>query len=105
MVVVDPPFVTEGVWESYSETTKLLLKKGYGSDGTPTGKVILTTLAENADMLKRLLSAEPTVKDIAVHLCRLIVRLFLRIKLLIDCGHFCKPFNHLTLFTFPGFPA
>ena len=65
MVVVDPPFITEGVWESYSKTTKLLLKKGYSSDGTPNGKVILTTLAENADMLKCLLDAEPTVNVIA----------------------------------------
>ena len=65
MVVVDPPFITEGVWENYSKTTKLLLKKGYSSDGTPIGKVILTTLAENADMLKCLLGAEPTVNIIA----------------------------------------
>ena len=65
MVVVDPPFITEGVWESYSKTTKVLLKKGYSTDGTPNGKVILTTLAENADMLKCLLGAEPTVNVIA----------------------------------------
>ena len=65
MVVVDPPFITQGVWESYSTTTKLLLKKGSSSDGTPNGKVILTTLGENADLLKSLLGAKPTVNNIA----------------------------------------
>lgn len=61
MVVVDPPFITHAVWENYAVTTKMLLKKGSSSDGSPLGKVILTTLQENAEMLQNLLGAKPTV--------------------------------------------
>lgn len=61
MVVVDPPFITQAVWESYSITSKLLMKKGNNQDGSPSGKVILTTLQENAGFLKDLLGAKPTV--------------------------------------------
>lgn len=50
--VIDPPFITEEVWGKYAITTKLLLKPG--------GKIILTTVAENKDLLKRLLGVEPT---------------------------------------------
>jgi EEF1A lysine methyltransferase 1 len=61
MVVVDPPFIVEEVWEKYAITSKLLLKKGLAADGSPAGKVILTTVFENAAMLERLLGAKPTV--------------------------------------------
>eukprot|EP01038_Epipyxis_sp_PR26KG_P004828 gene4828-6766_t len=52
LVVVDPPFITKEVWEKYATTSCLLLK--------PQGKVILTTVIENADLLKDLLQAKPT---------------------------------------------
>lgn len=60
MVVVDPPFITRDVWEKYATTSKLLLKKGTSESGEPCGKVILTTVFENADMLNELLGAKPT---------------------------------------------
>ena len=44
-VVIDPPFITEEVWAKYCATAKLLLPE-HG------GKVILTTIAENKQMLK-----------------------------------------------------
>ena len=63
MVVVDPPFITHAVWESYAITVKLLLKSGTNADGSPKGKVILTTLQENADHLYSILRAKPTVSN------------------------------------------
>ena len=87
LVVVDPPFITHEVWEKYAVTAKLLMKSGTAADGTPAGKVhapwwdektcrdplspplslpspalqaILTTVAENADLLKGLFDAAPT---------------------------------------------
>ena len=63
MVVVDPPFITHAVWESYAITVKLLLKSGTNADGSPKGKVILTTLQENADHLYSILKAKPTVSN------------------------------------------
>jgi Probable N6-adenine methyltransferase len=102
MVVVDPPFITQGVWESYSVTTKLLLKKGYSSDGTPNGRVILTTLEENADMLKCLLGAEPTVSDIVLITCE--KRFYASNYFLITVSFFYS--NDIQyLSTFTGFPA
>lgn len=53
MVVIDPPFVTREVWENYAQTTKLLLKED--------GKVMLTTISENRDMMKELLDVEPQI--------------------------------------------
>jgi EEF1A lysine methyltransferase 1 len=46
-IVVDPPFITADVWKKYARTAKLLLKKG--------GKIICTTIAENAGMMQELL--------------------------------------------------
>ena len=60
LVVVDPPFITHEVWEQYAITSKLLMKKGTAADGSPAGKVILTTVLENAPLLKTLLDATPT---------------------------------------------
>jgi hypothetical protein len=51
MVVVDPPFVTEEVWTKYATTAKLLLRPG--------GKLLCTTIAENAGMMHRLLGVDP----------------------------------------------
>ncbi|CAM6128232.1 unnamed protein product [Calypogeia fissa] len=52
-VVIDPPFITSEVWEKYAETARLLLSN--------EGKIILSTTAENAEMLKRMLQVEPQV--------------------------------------------
>eukprot|EP01036_Dinobryon_divergens_P030476 gene30477-39723_t len=52
LVVVDPPFITSEVWQKYAEAAKILLKTG--------GKVILTTVIENAPLLFDLLEATPT---------------------------------------------
>jgi hypothetical protein len=51
MVVVDPPFVTEEVWTKYASTAKLLLRPG--------GRLVCTTIAENAEMMYRLLKVQP----------------------------------------------
>lgn len=50
-VLVDPPFITAEVWAKYAEAVKLLLKPG--------GKVICTTIAENAAMMEELLDSKP----------------------------------------------
>ncbi|GBG59603.1 hypothetical protein CBR_g49867 [Chara braunii] len=50
-VVIDPPFIAEEVWAKYAETAKLLL--------IPNGRVILSTIPENAMFLKRMLGVEP----------------------------------------------
>jgi len=50
-VVIDPPFITEEVWAKYAATAKLLL--------SPGGKIILTTVAENKEMLKEMLGVAP----------------------------------------------
>lgn len=50
-VVIDPPFITEEVWAKYATTANLLL--------APGGKIILTTVAENKDMLARMLGVAP----------------------------------------------
>ncbi len=80
MIVIDPPFITHEVWRKYATTAKLLLKEGSDSEGTragscapsmtvniiqllgsPLGKVILTTVFENKDLLNELFGANPTV--------------------------------------------
>lgn len=33
MVVIDPPFITHEVWDKYSQTAKILLKKGSSDSG------------------------------------------------------------------------
>mmetsp|Transcript_58980 Transcript_58980/g.140827 ORF Transcript_58980/g.140827 Transcript_58980/m.140827 type:complete len:184 (+) Transcript_58980:113-664(+) len=48
-VVVDPPFITRDAYEKYARTVKLLLPE----DGS--GKIVLSTIAENAGMLEELL--------------------------------------------------
>eukprot|EP00899_Mesostigma_viride_P006587 jgi/Mesvir1/1592/Mv14560-RA.1 len=51
MVMIDPPFITEDCWQKYTTTTKLLLKPG--------GKLLLSTIQENAPMMKKLLDVNP----------------------------------------------
>uniref|UniRef100_A0A061R709 N6-adenine methyltransferase n=1 Tax=Tetraselmis sp. GSL018 TaxID=582737 RepID=A0A061R709_9CHLO len=50
-VVLDPPFITEDVWQKYATTARILLKD--------EGKIILTTIAENRDLLADLLDVHP----------------------------------------------
>mmetsp|Transcript_25546 Transcript_25546/g.87511 ORF Transcript_25546/g.87511 Transcript_25546/m.87511 type:complete len:193 (-) Transcript_25546:562-1140(-) len=49
-VVIDPPFITRECWELFAKTAKLLLREG--------GKVLLSTVWENADMLKEVIGVE-----------------------------------------------
>lgn len=49
-LLIDPPFITEAVWEKYAATARLLLRPG--------GRVICSTIAENADLMRRLLRLE-----------------------------------------------
>lgn len=68
-VLADPPFVTEEVLKSYTVTAKKLLKKGKLSsfqlkinkpfDGKTDGKMILSSIAENASILSELLALNP----------------------------------------------
>jgi len=64
-VVADPPFITPEVWEKYAEAIKLLLLPNFNAlreDSTsPNGKVLVSTIAEHVDLLKRLLNASPKV--------------------------------------------
>ena len=46
VVVVDPPFITEPVWRAYAAASHALLAQG--------GYALLTTVAENADLLASL---------------------------------------------------
>jgi len=50
-VLIDPPFITSEVLQAYASTTRLLL--------APGGKVLLSTVAENAPLLLELLSLTP----------------------------------------------
>ena len=47
LIVIDPPFISQSVWENYATTAKLLMK----GDG---GKIIATTVDENAVLMKAL---------------------------------------------------
>jgi EEF1A lysine methyltransferase 1 len=46
VAVIDPPFITEEVWRLYAVTARALLK--------PSGRVICTTVAENASLIEEL---------------------------------------------------
>lgn len=50
-VLVDPPFITAEVWAQYAITTRLLLRPG--------GRILCTTIAENAEMMEALLGLHP----------------------------------------------
>jgi hypothetical protein len=65
--VIDPPFITREVWEKYSQTAKLLLKEGIDEQtGIPRGRVICTTINENAPFMHELLGATPTVSQFSL---------------------------------------
>jgi len=62
MVVIDPPFITREVWESYAITTKLLLKHSTFSDNiTERSFVLGTTVVENKSLMGELFGTKPTV--------------------------------------------
>ena len=52
-VVIDPPFITEEVWRAYAETSRALLLPG------DSGRVLATTIAENAPLMLELFKAKP----------------------------------------------
>jgi hypothetical protein len=65
MVVIDPPFITEQVWEMYAKAVEYLLLKDDGSeDGKNSSsssnnrRILCTTVAEKADLLQALLGVE-----------------------------------------------
>jgi hypothetical protein len=49
--LIDPPFITHATWQQYATSIKLLL--------APGGKVLASTVAENAPLLRELLGLEP----------------------------------------------
>ena len=51
--IIDPPFITEDVWNSYAKAVQILLKPD-------TGKVICTTVAENETLMIKLFNAHKT---------------------------------------------
>ena len=51
-MLIDPPFITQDVWEKYAEAAHKLVKK----DGDKVvGKFLLSSIDENAEMLNKLL--------------------------------------------------
>ena len=52
-VIIDPPFITEEVWRLYSQTARVLL----APEGP--GRVLATTIAENAPLMLELFGAKP----------------------------------------------
>ena len=54
MVVCDPPFITREVWEAYTAAVKILLPTG--EDGKPMGNIFCSTIDENKDFMKVVLS-------------------------------------------------
>lgn len=53
LAVIDPPFITREVWDKYATTARLVLRHD--------GHVIITTIAENREMIAELLGATPQV--------------------------------------------
>lgn len=51
VVIIDPPFITREVWEKYSRAAKIICKN--------TGRIILSSIVENAMMLEELLQVRP----------------------------------------------
>ena len=52
-MLIDPPFITLDVWTKYAQATKRIVKKD--QDNKITGKILLSSIEENADMLRDLL--------------------------------------------------
>ena len=63
LIVIAPPFITHEVWAFYAVAAKKLLAKG--------GKILGTTIPENADFLREQLGMEPRCAcegDVAIRL-------------------------------------
>lgn len=54
MVVIDPPFISQSVWENYATTAKLLMKDD-------NSQIIATTVDENAVMMESLFGCKPAL--------------------------------------------
>lgn len=50
IILIDPPFISQSVWESYAITVTLLAKEG--------AHIICTTVAENEALMKRLFNCQ-----------------------------------------------
>ena len=48
--VIDPPFITEEVWQKYTDAVELLR--------TPDAKILLSTIDENEEMIKEKLNCD-----------------------------------------------
>lgn len=60
MVVIDPPFLAQEVWENYAASARFLLEHDpLDSDLDKRGLIIGTTIRENNFFMKRLFGAEP----------------------------------------------
>lgn len=53
MIVIDPPFISQSVWESYATTAALLSAK----EGA---KFICTTVETNGELMERLFNCKAT---------------------------------------------
>lgn len=56
-IVIDPPFITEKVWTSYAEFAKLISMSD-SSNSLIQSKIIACSIAENKEMLNKLLNFE-----------------------------------------------
>eukprot|EP00470_Lotharella_oceanica_P012297 CAMPEP_0170190368 /NCGR_PEP_ID=MMETSP0040_2-20121228/49205_1 /TAXON_ID=641309 /ORGANISM="Lotharella oceanica, Strain CCMP622" /LENGTH=161 /DNA_ID=CAMNT_0010438207 /DNA_START=78 /DNA_END=563 /DNA_ORIENTATION=+ len=56
-VVIDPPFVVEKVLALYAQAAEMLLPEK--KEGTHSGKILISTLVENAEMVKKLYGVAP----------------------------------------------
>lgn len=54
MVVIDPPFISTDVWESYAITVGQLMR------AANSGLILTTTIAENDELMFRLFQAKAT---------------------------------------------
>ena len=54
LIVMDPPFISQSVWENYATTARLLSKNEITS-------IIATTVDENAVLMKALFNCKPTL--------------------------------------------
>lgn len=61
MAVIDPPFVTHECWQLYVSVARALLQQADDPSSTDVfpGKVLATTVAENAQLMHELFGAQP----------------------------------------------
>ena len=57
LIVIDPPFITRAVWEQYTVSAKALLKSSPTYNNN-TGRIIGTTVQENAPFMEELLACK-----------------------------------------------